>query len=178
MSSECFCITIYGKLPEWCMVSFWRQGRLWHFWKREKACDQHSNANHLDWDWPRRIVWKLGDKMFISKKQKITLITWPAEQGKIQECDDLGWTTPPPRIRKENWVSTRACANAQKKKKHIKHKGLSTYYVSQFHWFSDPPSPPRQQSSAIAWPPLPPSSVFVSIWPTPPLSMHSRKTHF
>ena len=29
-------------------------------------------------------------------------------------------------------------------------KGLSTYYVSQFWRFSDPPSPPRQQSSAIA----------------------------
>ena len=41
-----------------------------------------------------------------------------------------------------------------------------------------PPSPPRQQSSAFAWPPLPPSSAFVSIWPTPPLSLYSRKTHF
>ena len=29
-------------------------------------------------------------------------------------------------------------------------KGLFTYYVSQFQRFSDPPSPPRQQSSAIA----------------------------
>ena len=57
-------------------------------------------------------------------------------------------------------------------------KMLSTYYVSQFLRFSDPPSPLHQQSSAIAWSPLPPSSAFVSIWPTPPLSMHSRKTHF
>ena len=29
-------------------------------------------------------------------------------------------------------------------------KGLSTYDVSQFQGFSDPPSPPRHQSSAIA----------------------------
>ena len=88
------------------MGSFWRQGRLWHFWKRELEYDQHSKATHLDWDWPGRIAWKLGDNMFTSKKQIITLITWPAERGKIQECDALGWTTPPPRIRKENLVPT------------------------------------------------------------------------
>ena len=33
---------------------------------------------------------------------------------------------------------------------HCDRKGLSTYYVSQFQGFSDPLSPPCQQSSAIA----------------------------
>ena len=36
-------------------------------------------------------------------------------------------------------------------------KGLSTYYVSQFWGFSDPPSPPRPQSSAFGLSPSPPS---------------------
>ena len=40
--------------------------------------------------------------------------------------------------------------------------------VSNRQQLPDPPSPPRQHSSAFAWPPLPPLSGFVSIWPTPP----------
>ena len=53
-------------------------------------------------------------------------------------------------------------------------KGLSTYYVSQFRGFADPPSPPRQQSSAIA---LPPSSAMVSICLTPPPPLVSLRQH-
>ena len=56
-------------------------------------------------------------------------------------------------------------------------KGLSTYYVSQFRGFADPPSPPRQQSSAIALPPLPPSSAMVSICLTPPPPLVSLRQH-
>ena len=47
--------------------------------------------------------------------------------------------------------------------KFIINKGLFTYYVSQFRRFSDPPSPPRPQSSAFG---------------RPPLSKYSRKTLF
>ena len=54
-----------------------------------------------------------------------------------------------------------------KKRKKSVAKGLFTYYVSQNQGFLDPPSPLCQQWSAFGLPPLPPSSAFVSIYPTP-----------
>ena len=54
-------------------------------------------------------------------------------------------------------------------------KGLFTYYSSQNQGFLDPL---RQQWSAFGLPPLPPSSAFVSICPTPLLYYNFRRRLF